>query len=146
MDQPIRERSEVEGAAEVQQDHQQRHSKIRDGVALDIEVALTDARFALPQLGAAINRWMNHQGFWTSSNFGEKIALVHSELSEALEANRKSLMSDHCPELTGEAEELADAVIRILDLAAQRDINLVEAIAVKMEYNLTRPYKHGKAY
>lgn len=79
-------------------------------------------------------------------NFGEKIALIHSELSEALEANRKNLQSDHLPGLDGEFEELADAVIRIFDLAGAWDCDLSSVILMKLKFNLTRGYKHGKAY
>lgn len=79
-------------------------------------------------------------------NFGEKIALAHSELSEALEANRKKLESDHLPGIPGEAEELADCVIRCFDLAGAMGYNLGDVILKKLHFNLSRGYKHGKAY
>lgn len=71
-------------------------------------------------------------------NFGEMIALAHSELSEALEAHRKGLMDDKLPHRLGVEVELADAVIRILDMAAGLDLNLGVAMAEKMLYNATR--------
>ena len=71
---------------------------------------------------------------------------MHSELSEALEADRKGLTSDHIPEFSGIEEELADCMIRILDFAGHHDLRLAEAFTAKLQYNLTRPYKHGKAY
>lgn len=93
------------------------------------------------------------KGFWGDGdpmqgeyNFGEKIALVHSELSEALEANRKNLASDHLPHRTGVEEEFADAIIRICDLAQRMNISLADVILEKLEFNQTRPFKHGKAY
>lgn len=51
-------------------------------------------------------------------NFGEVVALMHSELSEALEAHRKSLMDDKLPDRPGIEVEFADCIIRILDTAA----------------------------
>lgn len=100
----------------------------------------------LGQFGAVINSFMRYQGFWESSNIGEKIALMHSELSEALEADRKQLTSDHIPDFAGVEEELADCILRILDFATQHKLRLPEALIAKMQYNLTRPHKHGKAY
>lgn len=86
-------------------------------------------------------------GFWESSNDGEKIALMHSELSEVLEANRKgNSPDDKVPELTAEEIELADCVIRILDYCGHKGYNLGKAIELKMDFNETRPYKHGKKY
>lgn len=87
-------------------------------------------------------------GFWNDSsrNIGEAIALIHSELSEALEAarhgNPRSDVINH-PQV---AEELADAIIRIIDLAAGLGYNIGNAVVDKMAYNATRPYKHGKAF
>jgi NTP pyrophosphatase (non-canonical NTP hydrolase) len=68
------------------------------------------------------------------------LALIHSEVSEALEADRKGDSENF-------AEELADVCIRIFDLCGLKGIDLQSAIIKKMAYNLTRSYKHGgKAY
>ena len=85
-------------------------------------------------------------GWWNEErSFGEIIALMHSELSEALEYARvnPNAKSNHIPDFTGIEEELADVIIRIFDYAGKEDLRLGEAIFEKMKYNKTRPYKHG---
>jgi len=93
------------------------------------------------------------------------LCLVHSELSEALESDRKShntqsSLSDVEKIENLEAfknvfesevkntfeDELADAAIRILDLCAYKGIDIGKHISLKLKYNATRPYKHGKKY
>lgn len=74
------------------------------------------------------------------------IALMHSELSEALEAVRCNLTSDHIPQFTGIEEEFADVVIRIMQFSDWAGLRLSDAILAKMEYNRGRPYKHGKRF
>jgi len=68
----------------------------------------------------------------------EKIALIHSELSEALEADRKGLMDGHLPDRPGIEVELADALIRICDLAGALDLDLAGAVVAKLHYNQSR--------
>jgi len=80
-------------------------------------------------------------------NVGEKIALIHSELSEALEDHRRGIKPDeHLPNFKNFDVELADACIRIFDLAGATGVDLESAIMAKMAYNERRPYKHGKNY
>lgn len=67
-----------------------------------------------------------------------KIALIHSEVSEALEGFRKGTMDNHLPNRPTEEVELADAVIRIFDLAGARDLDLAGAIVEKLAYNIGR--------
>ena len=78
-------------------------------------------------------------------NLGEQIALMHSELSEGLEYERKNpgAPSDHIPGFTGLEEEFADVLIRIFDTSAQRKLRLGDAVLAKMAFNATRPHKHG---
>lgn len=84
----------------------------------------------------------------------EKLALIHSEVSEAMEGHRKGLKDDKLPDRPMIEVELADAVIRICDLAGALGLDLGGAIAAKLAYNLTRPdhkpearaAAHGKAY
>lgn len=83
------------------------------------------------------------------NNFAEAIALIHSELSEALEEDRNGnpmvyYAANGKPE--GVAVELADAVIRICDLCGHLKIDLEKVVAEKMAYNAGRPQLHGKRY
>ena len=71
-------------------------------------------------------------------NFGEVVALMHSELSEALEADRKSLMDDKLPHRTGVEVEFADCIIRILDTAAAMGLDVASALIEKNRYNKER--------
>jgi NTP pyrophosphatase (non-canonical NTP hydrolase) len=80
-----------------------------------------------------------HAGWWDGERiFGELVALVHSEISEAMEGGRKDKMDDHLPDRTAVAAELADAVIRIGDLAGALNIPLGTVIVEKMRYNAQR--------
>lgn len=69
----------------------------------------------------------------------ESLALIHSEVSEALEADRKGDSENF-------AEELADVCIRVFDLCGALGIDLETEIADKMAKNAQREYKHGKLY
>lgn len=83
--------------------------------------------------------WVDLQtGERIERNHAELIALVHSELSEALEADRKGLMDDKLPHRNGLEVELADAMIRIFDMAGGLGLDLAGAIAEKLQYNATR--------
>lgn len=68
----------------------------------------------------------------------QKLALVHSEISEALEGARKDKQDEHLPSRKSLEVELADAVIRIFDLAGALNMDLGSAIADKMAYNARR--------
>lgn len=71
-------------------------------------------------------------------NFGEVVALMHSELSEALEADRKGLMDDKLPHRDGREVEFADCIIRILDTAAALGLDVAGALVEKNRYNSQR--------
>jgi NTP pyrophosphatase (non-canonical NTP hydrolase) len=80
-----------------------------------------------PATGAQIKR-----------NFGEVVALMHSELSEALEADRKNLMDEKLPNRSGVEVEFADCIIRILDTAEALGLDIAGALVEKNHYNMHR--------
>ena len=116
-----------------------------------------DEHYAIETLQRKIHQGNVDAGWWTDldtlqslaeecrirTRFGkalvaEKLALIHSEVSEAMEASRKNLMDDKLTHRKGVEVELADAVIRILDLAGALNLDLAVAIQEKLMYNKTR--------
>jgi len=115
------------------------------------------------------------KGFYEDKkNIGEMLCLIHSEVSEALEADRNNHYTKNPPNsLKGMADknygvsfnddsvfkevfshdvkntfedELADVIIRVLDLCAFKGIDIESHIKAKMRYNAMREHKHGKKY
>jgi hypothetical protein len=76
----------------------------------------------------------------------EKIALMHSELSEGLEGCRKDgeILDTHCPDFLNIEIEMADAIIRILEFCQRRNFRIGDALIAKHNFNLTRERMHGK--
>lgn len=104
-------------------------------------------KFDFEAFAEDVHRNAIEKGFWEGErNDGEMIALIHSELSEALEGLRKPSRSDKIPEFTQVEEEMADVVIRVLDYCEGRNLRLIEAMQAKHEFNKNREYKHGKRF
>ena len=94
----------------------------------------------LTELAINIAHWREERGFETNeSNQPEKLLLVHSEVSEACEALRKG-------DIDGYQTELADILIRVLDICGSLDIDITRVLAEKMEFNEYRPHKHEKRF
>ena len=100
---------------------------------------------AFNEVAHEVHRNAVEHGWWEKErNDGEMIALMHSELSEALEFMRDgNPRSDHIPTHSGVSEEFADVIIRIMDTAHKRNYSVAGAILAKMVYNEGRPRKHG---
>lgn len=119
---------------------------------------------SLPQLQKLIHENAVNHGWWGASGpldpikdtsattLAVKVGLIMAEGAEALEELRKNTDprhiyyrdSDHKPE--GFQYELADIIIRCMDTAEACGINLYGAIREKMDFNVTRPMKHGKEF
>lgn len=118
------------------------------------------------ELAVEIHKNAVEHGWWEESRkFPEIAALIHSEISEALEEYRNGRPEAYVIVVDGDpaevprietdilkfgerkpegiAVELADAVIRILDFTASEGIDIESLILAKHEYNKTRPYRHG---
>lgn len=111
---------------------------------------------AFNQLADEIHRTAVEKGWWEpllcphcgketgERSLGEQIALMHSELSEALEGIRhNNPADDKLPEFSAAEVEFADTIIRMMDTAKKKKWRVAEALTAKMAYNKTRAYKHG---
>ena len=121
----------------------------------------------LNDIAAEIHANAETHGWWEGDRqMPELIALCHSELSEALEADRAGdpltyyeiplesgetqriigIDDSGAYKMEGAATELIDCVIRIFDMLAHYKVDITRVLLAKMRYNRNRPYKHGKRY
>jgi NTP pyrophosphatase (non-canonical NTP hydrolase) len=106
--------------------------------------------YGLDALSAILHETAIEKGFWNSPKnfdvFGNKLALIHSEVTEVLEAIRKNKGSEEI------VEEMSDILIRTLDLyASMRNAGFVEhsldeVLFNKIEKNKVRPALHGNLF
>lgn len=134
-------------------------SLVQNGLLAEVPAGLND-------LANSIHKNNIEKGFYEKEkNIGEMLCLIHSEVSEALEADRKDKYAlrpiafaeknygeDDFVEAYKDwvkgsfEEEMADIIIRVLDLCAFKGIDIVGHIKAKMRYNLQRDKYHGKKY
>lgn len=114
-----------------------------------METTIDDIKFAGQVLTKKCHTNAVLSGWWNSLTdgkslkgdpqiFREKLLLVHSEISEVCEADRKNLMDEKLPHRKGVEVELADALIRIYDLAGAYDLDVAGALVEKLQYNASR--------
>ena len=112
----------------------------------------TNATFRpLNELALEAHKIAVDHGWWDNPpTFGDVVALCHSELSEALQSYRNNepmefydVKDDGSTTLEGYGVELVDTMIRILDFCGAVGLDVDAIMSEKMEYNRSRPYRHG---
>ncbi|MHB8407773.1 MAG: hypothetical protein ACYDHY_06620 [Acidiferrobacterales bacterium] len=127
----------------------------------ELELPVFTGDIGLSQMATEAYANSVSKGFWpkeplkadggtrlTNANVGEKLMLIVSEVAEAMEAYRKpewdpqkNYLVDGKPE--GIGIELADVLIRVVDLSEHLGLDIAELVRFKMAYNAKRPARHG---
>lgn len=106
-----------------------------------VYTGLANAQWMCHELAAASGWWIEYDEMpeqYRKHFIGAKMALVHSEISEAVEGARKGKMDDHLPHRPATEVEFADAIIRIFDMADKLKLDVAGAIVEKLAYNQQR--------
>jgi NTP pyrophosphatase (non-canonical NTP hydrolase) len=121
-----------------------------DGMKEELKMAGTplDFKTEFNHVAREVHANAVNKGFWDRKPAApELIALAHSELSEMLEAYRHGNgSSSKIAGFSAAEEELADLVIRAMDMAQGLELRLAEAIVAKIQYNAPRERMHGKSF
>lgn len=136
--------------------------------SLDFQPIPEEVVIAINDACSVINHWATKKG-WNDSvadeieshyheglpgELRDKLLLLEkmsqhmlfvTEVAEGAEFLRKPGPDDHIPSIPGEHAELADLLIRVFHYCGRRNIDLGVAIQAKHQYNISRPYRHGKA-
>lgn len=118
-----------------------RRVELRNNLVL-VHEAFDDLQVTCHQLARKSGWWDEYDAMpeqYRKYFIGTKLALVHSEASEALEGVRKNLMDDHLPHRPMGEVEAADVIIRLLDMAGALGWNVAGAVIEKLAYNQKRP-------
>ena len=110
---------------------------------------------AIPSIQYHVHKVAKEHGWWDEEReLPELCALLHSEVSELLEADRKGVLNAPSDkgipyeggQMTNLQEELADIMIRTLDMCERFGVDAESVILAKTAYNESRPYRHGKKF